>query len=91
MPSTSTWCRVFVFHAVHFDVVIVSGPLPGADCRVLARFQEFFFDRVQREILIALDNDRGVALRDDFTSPGCLNHFVTLCNQCKSKYQDTVE
>jgi len=66
----------FRFHAVHFDVVIVSGPLAGADCRVLARFQEFFFDRVQREILIALDNDRGVALAMTLTSQDAL----TICD-----------
>jgi len=40
---------VFVIHAVHFDVVIVSGPLPGADCRMFARFQEFLYDSVQRK------------------------------------------
>ena len=82
---------VFVFHAVHYDVVIVSGPLPRADRRVLARLQEFLFDRVQREILIALNDHGGAALRDDLAAPGCLRHFVTLRNEYKSLYQDTVE
>ncbi len=68
----------------------MSGPLPGTDSGVLARFQEFSFDRVKREILIALDYHGDVALRDDFTAPRCLSHFVTLRNEYKSLYQDTV-
>jgi hypothetical protein len=58
---------------------------------MIAWFQEFFFDRVQREILIALDNHGGVALRDEFAAPGCLSHFATLRDEHKSLYQDTVE
>jgi len=82
---------VFVLHAVHYDVVIVSGPLPRADRRVLAWLQEFLFDRVQREILIALNSHGGVALRDDLAAPRCLCHIAILRNEYKSLYQDTVK
>src|SRR5882762_9001793 len=66
-------------------MVIVSGPLPGTDGHVLARLQEFLFDCIQGEILIALYNHGGIALRDDFTAPGCLSHSrfsATNANRC---------
>jgi len=40
--------------------------------------------------MIALDNHGGIALRDDFTAPGCLSHLEILRNEYYL-YQNTVE
>src|SRR3981081_995320 len=66
---------IVVPNAVHFDVVIAGGALPGTNRSVIARFQSFFFDSFGREILIAFDNNGGVALGDNFSSPRCFGHL----------------
>jgi len=54
---------IVVPYAVHFDVVVAGGALPGTNRSVITRFQSFLFDRFGREILIALDNDGALLSR----------------------------
>src|SRR6266481_7447403 len=67
--------RVVVANAVHFNMVIVGGTLPGTNRSVLAGFQGFLLDGFERAILVAFDNDGGAAFRDDFSAPGCFGHL----------------
>src|SRR5258706_13305566 len=64
-----------VLHAVDGDMEIVGIALPRTNRSVIAGLQEFLFDTFGREIAVALDNDSGVAFRDDFSGPGSLGHF----------------
>src|SRR5258708_1948759 len=66
---------VLVLHAVDGDMEIAGIALPRADSCVIAGLQEFLFDTFGREIPVALDNDSGVAIRDDFSGPRSLGHF----------------
>jgi hypothetical protein len=72
---------VVVLHAVDRDVVVMGSAFPGANRGVIAGLQDFFFHRFGWEILVALDHDRGVALRDDFSAPGCFGHILRLRRQ----------
>jgi hypothetical protein len=45
---------------------------------VAARLQEFLFDGIGREILVAFDNDSGVAFGDDFSAPERFGHVLRL-------------
>src|SRR5882762_9771362 len=66
---------VLVLHAVDGDMEIAGIALPRADSCVIAGLQEFLFDTFGREIPVALNNDSGVAFRDDFSGPRSLGHF----------------
>src|SRR5260370_37498436 len=66
---------VLVLHAVDGDMEIVGIALPRTNRSVIAGLQEFLFDTFGREIAVALDNDSGVAFRDDSSGPGSLGHF----------------
>src|SRR6267154_269155 len=69
---------VFVLHAADADMVVMSSSLPRTDGSVLARPEEFRLNGIGREVLVALNNDRGVAFSDDFAAPRCFRHFVGL-------------
>src|SRR6202035_1361257 len=69
--------RVIVPHSAHFHAVIMRGALPRTLGRVRAWLQKFLLDRVGREILVPFHNDARIALRDYFSPPGCLSHFVS--------------
>src|SRR4029077_14727589 len=65
---------VFVFHAIDFEMVVVRGALPGAFASVRARPEEFLLHRFGGEILVPFDDDGAIAVRDDFSCPGCFRH-----------------
>src|SRR6266403_2420725 len=69
---------VVVLHAVHSDVIVLRGSFPGTNRGVIAVHQDLFFHGFGREILVALNHDRGAALRNHFSAPGCFGHFVRL-------------
>jgi hypothetical protein len=71
---------VFIFHATHFEVVVVGRAFPRADGSVGAGFQDIFGDGVGRKVLIAFDNHGVVALGDDLATPNGSCHVA--CSSC---------
>src|SRR5260370_38627786 len=53
---------IVVAHSIHFDMVIISGSLPGANGSVVARLEKFFLHRPGRKILMSLHDGASIAL-----------------------------
>ena len=62
---------IAVISSVDVEAVIVRGSLPGADSRCIARPEERGIYRIQREIMITLDDDRVVAAGYQRAIPSC--------------------
>src|SRR6266513_3869036 len=79
---------IVIPNAIHFDMIVLGSALPRTDRVVIAGLEKFFFDTVGREILVALHHHRGVAFRDDFSTPRCFGHFARLPAQKDCSNQD---
>src|SRR4051794_7045857 len=74
---------VLVHLPAGLDIVVAGRPLPAADrvrgavAQVLAEY------RLGREVVVALDHDRAVTLRQDRAVPGCPRHAHPLATRRK--------
>src|SRR5690606_29022852 len=77
--------RGFLVHpAVDDDVVVAGGALPPADARVGAGAEALAFERAGREVVVAFDDDRLVALREHCAVPSGPDHvFVSSATRRK--------
>src|SRR5258708_2063302 len=66
--------RIVVAHAIHFDMIIICGSLPGTNGSVVARLEKFFLHRPSRKILIPLHDGASIALCNDLAGPDRLWH-----------------
>jgi len=62
--------------AIDLDVVVAGGALPVADAPVAARREVLVDERLAREVVVALDHDRVVGLRDHRAVPDGLHGFL---------------
>jgi hypothetical protein len=67
-------CGIRIGFAVHLDVVVARGALPGTLRVFRARLEIFALDRVGRKVLIAFHFNGLVRFRKDRVFPDCFRH-----------------
>src|SRR6185295_10740241 len=72
---------VAIFGAVHLEMVIMGNALPRADRRRVAVAKQRGIDRVAREIMIAFDDQRVVAVGDRGAVPSRFHHALSYRNR----------
>src|SRR5437764_14739040 len=63
---------IVITNTIHFDMIVLGSALPSTDRGVIAGLEEFFFDTVGRELLVALHHHRCVGFRDDCSTLRCI-------------------